>query len=284
MNRLIAPNTVTLANADWPPTTGTPGYATEGNPTTDVPATIWTAGQYNVIQEEIIAVIEAAALTPTSADRTQLLQAIRRLVGVPKTVCYDSPGVVTWTVPAGVYLIEVQITGGGGGAGCTPAGGNYNGGGCGGAGGTARVRFAVTPGATVSAVVGLGGVGGASANGAGGDGGSSTFTVGATTITAGGGAGAAWSDATTSAGGAGGTSSGGDINDIGGDGCDGQRGAFVMAGVGGGSAWGGGGRAGSGGGHAGTAAGSGGGGCYGTAGSGGNGQHGRVVIRYGGTP
>lgn len=56
------------ASADVAPTTGTPAFATDGNPSTGTPATQWPAYQYNAIQEELIAAINAGALT---ADRTK---------------------------------------------------------------------------------------------------------------------------------------------------------------------------------------------------------------------
>ena len=79
MDRLIAPNSVVLANADKAPTSGTPQYATDGNPATNSPATIWPAYQYNAMQEEILAVILAAGITPDKANWTQLLAALRKL-------------------------------------------------------------------------------------------------------------------------------------------------------------------------------------------------------------
>jgi hypothetical protein len=50
VDRLIAPNTVTAEQADTAPATGTPAYATDGNPATQQLATQWPAYQYNAIQ------------------------------------------------------------------------------------------------------------------------------------------------------------------------------------------------------------------------------------------
>lgn len=77
MDRLIATNSVNLAGADGPPLTGTPQYATDGNPGLSIPATRWPAYQYNAIQEEIMNVLIAAGITPDKANNAQLLAAIQ---------------------------------------------------------------------------------------------------------------------------------------------------------------------------------------------------------------
>ncbi|MBK6904853.1 MAG: hypothetical protein IPH04_19110 [Saprospirales bacterium] len=72
----------------------------------------------------------------------------------------------TYTVPAGVTAIVVQVWGAGGGGGSGNAGNNSRGGGGGGA--FAASMFPVTPGNTYAVVVGAGGAPGL-------DGGSSSF-------------------------------------------------------------------------------------------------------------
>lgn len=80
MDRLIAPNTVVAGQADVAPATGTPGYATDGNPATGVAPTLWPAYQYNAFQEELIAVLTAAGITPDRTTNSQIAAAIKRLV------------------------------------------------------------------------------------------------------------------------------------------------------------------------------------------------------------
>ncbi|WP_454825898.1 hypothetical protein [Paraburkholderia xenovorans] len=80
MDRLIAPNSVIAAQADTAPATGTPQFATDGNPATNIPATQWPAYQYNAIQEELIAVIKAVGLAPDRTNNAQLLAAIEALI------------------------------------------------------------------------------------------------------------------------------------------------------------------------------------------------------------
>ena len=64
-----------------------------------------------------------------------------------------SAGTSTWTVPAGVYSVEVLVVAGGG-------GGGYEMGGGGGAGGLIYVpNYTVTPGASITVTVGAGGSG-----------------------------------------------------------------------------------------------------------------------------
>jgi hypothetical protein len=80
MDRLIAPNSVPLAQADTAPTTGTPQYATDGNPATNTPATQWPAYAFNTLQDEIYSVIIGAGITPDRTKWNQLLTAIQTML------------------------------------------------------------------------------------------------------------------------------------------------------------------------------------------------------------
>ena len=126
---------------------------------------------------------------------------------------YDQVGTYSFDVPAGVTEISAVAIGGGGGAAfCT--GSNASSAGGGGGGGTAWGTFTVTPGETLTVVVGTGGMGGESAGAiAGASGGNSTISRGGTTLLNGGGGagGVADAPATNSSYGtaaAGGTSTG----------------------------------------------------------------------------
>ena len=277
MNRLKATNSVPFANRDTAPGTGTPQYATNGNPQTGTPATIWPAYMFNMIMDELMAVIAAAGLTPNDTDWTQLLQALFAVPG--KNVSrFTSSG--TFTVPAGVRKVRVTcVGGGGGGAGCTPSGSTYNSSAGGGAGGAAIGIYTVTPGQPVAVTVGAGGTGGVAANGAGTQGGTSSF--GAFCSATGGGFGF-WQTATTSPGGAGGSATGGTIlNATGGFGGDGVGTATpIPSGYGGTSIFGGSGRSAINGNIGGQAPGAGGGGSYQTSGPGGDGADGIVIVEW----
>lgn len=102
----------------------------------------------------------------------------------------------SYTTPAGCTKIFVEAVGGGS-SGVGYGGGGTGGGSGGGAGGYAARFFTVTPSTAYSYTIGAGGTGGTAQN----NGGNTTFTVGATTITASGGSGAS-----------GGTGTNGDIN------------------------------------------------------------------------
>jgi uncharacterized repeat protein (TIGR02543 family) len=122
-------------------------------------------------------------------------------------VAFNTVGTCDWTVPAGIYEVEVLIVGGGGGGG----GGATNNAGGGGGGGQVRIltNQAVTPGATLSNItVGAGGTAGAVSS-AGGTGGSSAITIGGTTLTSSGGAGGASATFTSGGAPAGGANGGG---------------------------------------------------------------------------
>ncbi|WP_261533562.1 hypothetical protein [Burkholderia multivorans] len=95
MDRLIAANSVPMAQADTAPISGTPQGATDGNPAANIPATRWPSYQYNAIQEELIAILTAAGITPDRNNNSQIASAIKRLG--QKTV------VLTDTGSANVY-------------------------------------------------------------------------------------------------------------------------------------------------------------------------------------
>ena len=118
------------------------------------------------------------------------------------TVTFNSSG--SWTAPAGVTSVTVEVWGGGGaGGGQNP---NRDGGGGGGGGGYSRSIIAVTPGNTYA--VSVGGGGASVTNGTGGTGGDSFF-INATTVMAKGGVGGAPSTGTPPPGGLGGAAAAG---------------------------------------------------------------------------
>ncbi|WP_146122619.1 hypothetical protein [Burkholderia multivorans] len=90
MDRLIAANSVPMAQADTAPISGTPQGATDGNPAANIPATRWPSYQYNAIQEELIAILTAAGITPDRNNNSQIAAAIKRLG--QKTVILNDTG------------------------------------------------------------------------------------------------------------------------------------------------------------------------------------------------
>ncbi|MCP1242917.1 hypothetical protein [Acetobacter lambici] len=79
MDLLIAANTVIQAQADTAPASGTPGWATDGNPATGLLATDAPAWHYNMMMAELIAIIKAAGFTPSNADWSQVLKAMQTI-------------------------------------------------------------------------------------------------------------------------------------------------------------------------------------------------------------
>jgi hypothetical protein len=63
-----------------PETAGAEGYFTEGNPATGTPATLERASWFNMIQEELRAIVVAAGLTPSKTTYTQVRDAILQLI------------------------------------------------------------------------------------------------------------------------------------------------------------------------------------------------------------
>jgi len=133
-------------------------------------------------------------------------------------VSFTTVGTSSWTVPAGVTSVDVYVLGGGGG------GGNGYGGGGGYANNT--FNYAVTPGTSISVVVGAGGANGQSSYGySGANGGASSFG----SITASGGKGASGAGGN---GGSGGSASCPSCNASGGS--NGSNGRGANPGTGGG--------------------------------------------------
>lgn len=56
------------------------GYPTDGNPATGLPATVPGSAWAHMIMEELMAVVEAAGLSPSKDALTQLLDAIPKIV------------------------------------------------------------------------------------------------------------------------------------------------------------------------------------------------------------
>lgn len=273
MNRLKATNSVPFANRDIAPLTGTPQYATNGNPSTPVPPTIWPAYMFNMIMDEILAVIVAGGLTPDDTNWAQLLQAIRSLNTGKNWQAFTTSGSFTPTVP----IVQAIVTGGGGGG---AGNGNSQSGAAGGAGGTAMGVYTVTVGTPITVTVGAAGAGAAAATG------NTAGTAGLTSsfgsiCSATGGLGGINNTGALVGGGAGGAGSGGIVNRAGGTGNDGYGLASTLPnGRGGGSYWGDGAPAGvTSGGQNAVNFGSGGGGGYGSSSSnGGNGAAGIVLV------
>lgn len=176
-----------------------------------------------------------------------------------------------FTVPAGVYFLDVEVWSGGGAGGGVGTVSQTAGGG--GGGGYARSVLAVTPGQVIACTVGAGGV--AVSGSAGGNGGASSFGA-FISITGGGGG----QPNPTGSGGGGGVPTGGTISMVGGGGGAGI--GTTNGGSGGGSPFGGvGGQGGTTGPGANTGPGAGGGGRGGGAtGAGGNGSPGQINIKY----
>ncbi|WP_107341019.1 hypothetical protein [Agrobacterium pusense] len=191
---------------------------------------------------------------------------------IGQTQIFSSSG--TFTVPAGVYLINVSlIAAGGGGA---RGGGAYNlSGGGGGAGGYAEKLITTTPGTNYAVTIGAGGARGDTLGGTGG-----TTSFGSVFSATGGFGGNAVSG--NCAGGSGGTGIGGDFNILGANGLDGNtQSATVQGGAGAGSIYGGGGPSVDGGGGDGKVPGAGGGGAWGiTQAFGAKGAAGLAVVRW----
>ncbi len=168
----------------------------------------------NILYGWIAAVMTAAGITPADATPSQLLQALFAVPGKNIQI-FTSSG--TFTVPAGVTRVEVEVWAGGGGSGSTVAALSASQAGAGG-GYARKLITGLTPGAGVAVVVGAAGTGPAYSGTAvaGTTGGSSSFGGSVSATGGGGGIGANATVASNVA--AGGVGSGGDLNVVGGTG------------------------------------------------------------------
>ena len=234
-------NGVRLVSTDYTATTGTTVVLTNACTAGD---TVVTESFYvSSVLNAIPATAGSISLTAATYLTGQLPVANggTGLSSVPHTVQVFTSGSGTYTSPAGVKAITVTLVGGGGG------GGGINGSGAAGGGGGGATALWLYPSGFAAATgysyaVGAGGAGGVNTSAStGSSGGDTTFTIGATTVTAGGGAGGQASLGGTAAGGTGGTATNGTVNIVGGGGGE-SYGPSLLGGVGGSSTMGGGGR------------------------------------------
>ncbi|WP_281798898.1 glycine-rich domain-containing protein [Komagataeibacter rhaeticus] len=83
MELIIGTGTVVEASRDTMPATGTPGWATDGDPASSIPATDFPASHYNMTVAEMVQVILDAGLTLDRTNWGQLSAAIQKLIAKP---------------------------------------------------------------------------------------------------------------------------------------------------------------------------------------------------------
>jgi len=214
MQRIIDPTASATLPAP-PALTGTTGYfqpAVSGISA----ATRLRYWFVNMLQEELMSILAAASVTAdtTGTVFNQVLLSIQTLIGAIPHGVQNFTASGTFTVPAGVTAIEVELWAGGSGSWASVSG--YAGGG-GSGGGYARKRISgLTPGATIAVTVGTGGAAGVSGTTAPGPGGASSF--GTYCSATGGVVNPLGNVAAPTLGNLGGVGSGGDLNLYGGDG------------------------------------------------------------------
>jgi hypothetical protein len=183
--------------------TGKNGF-TRGNPQTGTPATDLDDDYFDMLQEEMVSVVEAAGIALDKSKHNQLLVAIKDLIPYQNIVSFTTPGVTNWPVPEAIKRgrkCKVIVIGGGasGSIGSVTAGGSG-----GAAGGESRKLIDLTGIASVTITVGAGGAPVTTASTNGKAGGSSSFGSYCSATGA--------PQSNISSGQAGGEGSGGDIN------------------------------------------------------------------------
>ncbi|AOW49438.1 hypothetical protein [Acetobacter ascendens] len=118
MDLLIAPGTVDASKADTAPATGTPGWATDGDPVNQIARTVFPAYAYNALLAEIYNVIVGAKLTPDRTDNTQLFKAISQIAAGSESAYFLKSGdTAAWVTSDGwVIAGNSRVMSGGSGA------------------------------------------------------------------------------------------------------------------------------------------------------------------------
>lgn len=123
MQRIDDPSAAT--SLPTPEAAGSPGFWTEGNPVTGVPATLERASWFNMVQEELMSVLAAAGVTPSKTTYNQLLYATQTLT---RQVLGNRQSMVA---VSGSYIIQaadmgkiIYVSGSGGAALTLPAANN----------------------------------------------------------------------------------------------------------------------------------------------------------------
>jgi hypothetical protein len=185
---------------------------TNGNPATGVEGSYPPHQLITNVEAELLALIIASGQTPSGADMTQVLKAIRKLTAYASNYAIITAS-GTFTVPAETIFVEMITPGGGGGASGNGSGGGVAGNvGAGGGGGGYGFKklTGLTVGAAVAVTIGAAGVGVTAGSGT--TGGACAFGA---YITGTGGGGGLWGENGNSAspadGGAGGVVSGADF-------------------------------------------------------------------------
>lgn len=93
-----------VASIPTPSSGGTPGYATNGNPATSEPATVLDADWVNSVQEELMAPILAAGLSPSKTTRNQLLQSLPNALASRPEMAKDHSTAGYQRLPGGLVL------------------------------------------------------------------------------------------------------------------------------------------------------------------------------------
>lgn len=180
MQRITDPSAASSLPASI--STGSPGFFTNGNPTVGIAATIFTQDWGNGVQEELIAILTKAGVTPSIATNSQILAALTTMFSSAPLYITASQNVI---VPAWSTRVFQRLWGGGASGACGPTS-SYRGGGGGSGGYIECVQTGLVSGSTMTITIGQGGAAVSSGNG---NSGGSTSTGGGATATGGGGGG-----------------------------------------------------------------------------------------------
>ena len=235
MQRIIDPTASATVVAP-PALTGTTGYFGPGVPDVSI-ATRFRYWYATMLQEELMSILAAAGVVvdTTGTVFNQVATTIQSLIGaIPHGVAvFNTPGAFSFTVPAGVTAIEVELWGGGSGSWAsttTIAGGGGSG------GGFARKRITgLMPGAVIVGTIGGGGSAGTTAPLAPTAGGASSFGSGPYLSATGGVVNTTTTTSNPASGNLAGVGSGGDVNFYGDDGAQAVSTQGGMGGSGGGA-------------------------------------------------
>ena len=101
-------NPTAVVSRPAPAASGTPGFFTKGNPSLAIPATIVDDDFLNAQQEELMAFLTTAGITPDKTNEAQVLAAVRQMFGgaIVQTLGPGNNGLQLGEVHAGVLFFD----------------------------------------------------------------------------------------------------------------------------------------------------------------------------------
>ncbi|WP_395371705.1 hypothetical protein [Komagataeibacter diospyri] len=110
MELIIGTGTVVETSRDTMPATGTPGWATDGDPASTIPATDFPASHYNMLVAEVVQVILDSGLTLDRTNWGQLSAAIQSLIATSAATAASSLAAESATRSSQIATLTADVS------------------------------------------------------------------------------------------------------------------------------------------------------------------------------